>query len=543
MGAANFADTNGRSEEAKQKLTKRLSQDRMPSTQASSETWVNWDAMGEILGQPFNVSKIPLSKLEQMRRDPMISFGLMFAKIPLIRAPWYIKSSDARRAAFIDASLRRIYGRLILAYCNSFDFGYSGIVKRFEYAENLDWTYIDKSSGSPEEKPIWTDSAIKPLIWKPFVALPPRQVTPHWNSSGEFAGIDYVPTAPGAFNTNVGAMFPFERTKGRVADIPLDWALWATNEKDSVFGSLWGYPRIGYAYRYWWSYWYKFGLADRAFEKWADPPVIVRHPSDDGLNPTTGESVNYSQEALALAEKIRSGANASLPSDAVMGIDDRALNMRQWEIEQMTSETNFDALNQTFEYLDVQKLRSVMVPEQALVEGKGGSSSRNVAEIFGDLFQESQAVTMQEIDDHINRFLIPQLLEANFGPDGPTCYKVTTGFDPQDIETMRTIIGAIANKGSEQLPIDIRETLDRLGIPLVSQKEHDKILEDKAKELEAMQPPAVPATKQSAGVNKAGLYESFADLSEEDRGPVKKFLDKIFNRSDNEEEESGTAEV
>jgi hypothetical protein len=537
MGTANFSDENGRAKSGLEKLSKRLSQDRQPSTRTSSETWVNWDNMGDYLGQPFNITKIPLSKLEQMRRDPMISFGLMFAKIPLIRAPWYIKSSDPRRAAFIDNALRNIYGRLILSYCNSFDFGYSAIVKRFEYAENIDWTYIDKSGETPEEKPVWTDKTIQPLVWRPFIALPPKRVMPHWSKKGDFAGIDYVPTSYGSTSTG-GASFPFETNRGRAADIPVDWALWATNEKDSVFGSLWGYPRIGYAYRYWWSYWYKFGLADRAFEKWADPPVIVHHPTDDGLS--GGAAVNYSDEALELAEKIRSGANVSLPSDAVMTVDDRALNMRQWEITQLQTEVNFDALEQTFQYLDIAKLRSVMVPEQALVEGPSGSSSRNVAQVYGDLFQESQAVVMQEIDDHINRFMIPQLLEANFGPGGPPCTKVTTGFDPQDIETMRTVIGGIVNKegGSSSLPIDFREMLDRLGIPLISQAEHQKILDQKAEEIAKMQPPEVPAAKGSAGVSKTGLYYSNDDiinLSDEEKGIIGKFLN--FFKSNKEENE------
>jgi len=120
-----------------------------------------------------------------------------------------------------------------------------------------------------------------------------------------------------------------------------------------------------------------------------------------------------------MAEKLRSGANIAMPSTVIKGFDERQTSVREWYAEQMKSEVNFDALMKKFEYLDVLKLRSVMVPEQALVEGKGGTSSRNVAATFGDIFQESQAVLMEEIDDHINRYMIPQLLEVNFGPGGP----------------------------------------------------------------------------------------------------------------------------
>jgi len=526
---AEFAETNG-SESAKERIKKRLSQDRKPSTAASTETWVNWGAVSDLLGQPFDVSRIPISKLEAMQRDPMLNFGLMFVKVPLIRAPWYIKSSDPQRAAFIDNALRRIYGRLILAYSNSFAYGFSAIVKRFEY-DKPDWTYIDSNDLNSKEAKVWDDDTVQALVWKPFLPLNPRHVEPHWNKKGEFTGIDL------ATYSNYGSMTKaiFQTsTEGKVADIPLDWALWATNEKDSVFGSLWGYPRLGYAYRYWWSYWYLFNLADRAYERWADPPVVVYHPTEDAS--LEGELVDFAQEGLNVAEKARSGANISLPSDAVTsGIDEKAINMRHWQIEQLKAEINFSALDSIFKYLDVQKLRSMLVPEQSLMEGQGGSSSRNVAEQFGDIFQESQAVVMQEIDDMINRYMIPQLLEANFGPGGPTCTKITTGFDPQDIETMRSIISSFANK-DVTMPVDIRETLERMGVPTLSRAAFKQELENKVEEAKKLQPPVVKPTGgavKMAGVNEDGLYFKDRDqiiLVDDHTGVFKKAFDKLLRK-------------
>jgi hypothetical protein len=521
---AHFAESNG---DAKNRLKKRLSQDRRPTTQTSTDSWVNWGGMADVLGQPFDVAKIPLSKLEQMQRDPMLSFGLMFVKVPLIRAPWYIQSSDARRASFVDNALRKIYGRLILAYSNCFSFGFSGIIKRFEY-ENPDWVFIDKNDPESTEAKVW-DTDIQALTWKPFLALNPRQASPHWNAKGEFAGIDYVPAQSTFPFFNIG-----NSNTGRAADVPLDWALWATNEKDSVYGSLWGYPRLGYSYRYWWSYWYLFGLADRAFERWADPPIVVYHPNEVGID-DEGNEVNYAIEGLTVAEKFRSGANISLPGSAITsGLDDKASNMREWEINQMKSEANFNAMDTWFKYLDVQKLRSMMVPEQSLMEGQGGSSSRNVAEQFGDIFQESQAVVMQEIDDMINRYMIPQLLEANFGPGGATCKKITTGFDPADIETMRSIVGAFANKDTE-IPVDMRETLERLGVPTMSQEAYMRHLQKKAEESEKIRTQEIEAKQGNAGVTKEGLYYDEKEvivLSDDEHGGFKKWLDKVRGKGD-----------
>jgi len=519
---ASFAE-NGNGD-AQDRLRKRLTQDRRPSTRASTENWVNWSSMGSVLGQPFDVTKIPISKLEQMQRDPMLAFGLTFIKVPLIRAPWYIKSSDAQRAAFIDNALRRVYGRLILAYSNCFAFGYSGMVKRFE-ADQPDWLYVDKDNFEAGERPVW-EKGVDAIVWKPPLALNPKNAAPHWNAKGEFAGIDLEPpTGVGAFGTSG---YPLDELSsnaaGRAADIPLDWALWATNEKDSVYGSYWGYPRLGYAYRYWWSYWYKFGLSDRAFEKWADPPVIVYHPTIENMEDSDGNSIDLSAEALALAEKLRSGANATLPSDVHTSLsEDRIGTTRLWEVEQLKTEANFDALDTTFKYLDVLKLRSMMVPEQALMEGQGGSSSRNVATQFSEIFQESQAVVMEEIDDLINRYMIPQLLEVNFGSGGAKCEKVTTGFNSADVETMRSVIEAIANKHGGVPDIDVRETLAQLGIPLLSWKEREKnlaaIAEQEAAQTQAEveklkmtaalkghKPPTTLAEDGYAGVNEDGYY-------------------------------------
>lgn len=495
----NLAQQDLSERSARDRVARRLAADAGPSTAASSGMWVDWGGMADFLGQPFNVQSIPLSKLEQMRRDPMIAFGLTFVKVPLIRARWVIESEDAQRAGFIDGALRRIYGRLILAYANCFDFGYSAIVKRFERIQP-DWKYLDPKESEPVPQPVW-DSGADALVWKAFQPLNPRHASPAWSKDGEFNGIAWRK-----------AGFPqFMADKRADPDIPLERALWATNEKDSVFGSLWGYPRVGYAYRYWWAYWYRFGLADRAFERWADPPVIVYHPTEIGLDTETSLNIDFSSKGLELAESLRSGANVSMPSDAVESLDGRSSQLRRWEAQQMEVRTNFDALNESFRYLDIMKLRSMMVPEQALVEGQGGQSSRNVAAEMGDLFQESQAVVKAEIDDQINRFVIPQLLEANFGPDGPGCRIVTKGFDPADIDTMRAIIQVVGQSEPGKLPVDFRELLKDLGIPTLT-PEALKDYEDKqAEAAAATAPDALPAQPggpgaPQAGVTQQGLY-------------------------------------
>jgi hypothetical protein len=103
--------------------------------------------------------------------------------------------------------------------------------------------------------------------------------------------------------------------KEQTYKIDLAHSLWVTNEKEQNFGSIFGYPRLGYAYSYWWSYWFRWAIADRAFERKADPSVIVYHPDGEFINEDTGERMSHSEYALLMGERMRSGGVIALPSE------------------------------------------------------------------------------------------------------------------------------------------------------------------------------------------------------------------------------------
>lgn len=480
----------------------RLVSDSGPSTQTTTGRWVDWGNAEDILGQPFDNTRLPFSKLYQMRRDPMIAFGLLFAKLPLVRAPWYIKCSDARIAAFVDNALRAIYGRFIFQYSNSLDFGFAPMEKRFELLKPT-WQY--EKDG--EMIDVW-DSRAEALVWKSFSALKPDICEPWWNDDGEFDGILFRVPNESTVDFSKGNLGNQAKRRATRPDIPLEKALWATNEKDSVFGSLWGFPRVAYAYRYWWSYWYRWALADRHFEKDSDPPAVVWFPSggEDSID-ADGNEVDNSTIALALGENARSGSTIALPSEVIMGFDDKPTNTKKWGIEFLEGGGNFNAFEQTFAYLDVAKLRAVMVPEQAFLEGQGGTSSRNVAETLSDVFFSSQAVLMQEIDAHINRYMIPQLVEANFGKQAPPAEKVTRGFASQDMDTIKAIIQLFGQADPTTLEVDMREILKQLNIPLLTPQQVEQEKQKAAQEAQQSQPPQTNSSNGYAGVNQWGFYE------------------------------------
>lgn len=512
--------------EDRQNVRQRLlaTRDFGPSTRQQSGTRLQFNEQINQLGQGFDATRIPTSKLYQMRRDPMIAFALQFVKVPLIRAPWYIECEDAQIAAFVDKALRRIYGRYVLQHSLCLDFGYQAIVKRFEQAP-MEGHYLDPTDTAAPEKPIWDEGTIDPILWKPFTVLPPQDVEPKWTATGEFDGFIY------SVEREVSVGFPGQQVSDDSLKVDVLHALWATNERDSVFGSVYGYPRIGYAYRFWWSFWYNWALADRHFEKDADPPMMVRYP-DDRVIDSDGETIDHRSLALQIGEDSRSGSTVAMPSDTIMSeVDGRPTNTPKWDMKPIEGNPgNFEAFNRRFEYLDIAKLRAIMVPEQAFFEGKGGTSSRNVAGEMGDRFQESQAVLMAEIDEHLNCYVIPQLVAANFPKFAGDVRKITRGFGSEDMELAKQLITLIGQGDPSRLPVNVRDVLVGAGVPVLSPDEEQADHEKQVQRMMDQQIPTIDAgalVKQSEG-SKPPAKKSSASASVTSTGFYQQGQEKIY---------------
>lgn len=501
-----FADGPLTSEEKAKIYDDMQRKESAPSARSQSESYQFFVQQVSELGNPYDVTRIPISVLRQMERDPMLEFGLHFSRVPIMRARWHIKCERADIAAFVDRSLRRILPALITQYARSWNYGFSPIVKRFSL-EKPDWKYNDPAI-SDEEIPVWDKGPVKAMVWKTFVPLPcdPSLVNPRWSSSGEFNGIRY----------NSGNLpLPFQALEvddGNTRDIPLTHSLWATNEKHTgANGSLWGYPRVGYAYRYWWSYWFRMALYDRFFERKADPPYVVYYPSGKGSDYTdddAGNQTSMKSIALSMGDLARGGGTLAFPGDTIRGYEDRPTSIREWQIEELEVKGDMSHFVETFEYLDVMKLRALLVPEQAFLEGKGGTSSRNVASEEIDIHKEGTALRSDEIDEHINRYVIPDIVAANFPEFEGECLKETTGFNDADISTLDRVLELIGQTDASALSnVDVREVLDRMGMPLVSKAEIKRQEEAIKEELENSNPvPVEQVPGESAGVNEQGLY-------------------------------------
>lgn len=502
-----LADNEAAIKRGKQIVNRR---EQGPTLAQQTDSYRFFDQQINALGQPYDVTHIPIDVLDIMQRDPMIAFGLHFKRVPLIRANWHIKCEDARIAAFIDNALREIYPRLVAQFYRSRNFGFSPVVKRFKQ-QNPDWKFLDASI-SDNELDVWPDQDIDAVVWNNFTPLPcnPEYTIPKFKANGEFNGIEYNPKAE-----LTGVAFKTIRQDNGKDIIPVSHALWFTNERDSVDGSLWGYPSTGYVYRYWWSYWYRWALYDRFFERKSDPPYVVYYP-DGSLQGDYLEGdednvagISNQQTAISLGINAKSGGAVALPSQAYTDHEDRPGSLREWEIKELEVKGDMTHFVSSFEYLDVMKLRGLFIPEQAVMEGSKGQSSRNVASAHQDIMAQAQASDIDELDDIINKYIIPDLVAANFPQFKGEVRKITTGFTEADTETMKEFIKVIGQQDPTIVAgADVDEMLDRVGLPTLSRKDilaREKRIQNEMKKLgPTIEVEAKP--NEQAGITEEGLY-------------------------------------
>jgi hypothetical protein len=384
------------------------------------------------------------------------------------------------------------------------------------------WTFIDREAeGGAAARPVWDGGPnIPALVWEPFVPLRPESVTPVWTAGGAFNGIALsstgttgaysIPTVPIAADDVVDARPASARSSRATTSAARSTSTIASgsvNERDSQFGSIWGRSRLSYAYKYWYSYEMTLGILNRSVERKGDPTIIVTFPQ--GSSRIGNQDVPNQTIAFDIGNKARSGSVLVVPSE-VWGEDTGTSNQSpKWGITYLKAEETFDKLIAVLSYLDTMKIRSMMISELSAFEGSGGTSSRNVAAVTGERSYEAQIFTQTEWDEIINRYMIPQLADANFPElkDEPA-RKVTQAFGQDEAALAADILRSVANANPTNLPLDLPALLERFQIDALS---GDDLAASGSADLvtkaETSTPPPAPAAPNgAAGTTDTGFY-------------------------------------
>jgi len=463
-----------------------------------------------LLGE-FDPEYIGYRRLYAMRRDPMVQMGLHYLKAPLIKSQWHVECEDPQIAAGVDKIIRNVYGNYMRTGLTKFDFGYQAAIKQFVLG-NIEGTYEDEDGAVKE---IWADKNIKPVVLDKLIPLPPEFVIVNIDEkNGQFKG----------FKTTLqGMLAPTVDDKKR--QVPAEFALWWVNEFEESFRNYYGYPRTGYAFRYWWSYWFRHHMQDRHFEQDADPPLKVSYPKGNYTD-ETGTIINNREVALEIGEDLRGGATVAVPSDFYTDDMGRQVALKKWDMEFLKGGENLKAFMDSANYLDIMKLRSILIPEQALVQSPDQPSSRNVQTGYEDIFKQSLALEALENDGVYNAYVIPQILEANWGADAPEARKKTTGFDDDSMQLAVDLIKLAFQVDPNAMPINFDKLVKQANLPTYTAEEQkqreeeaqQKMLENQQAmqqagggQQEGQQPNGgPPANQQTAGdnanINASGQY-------------------------------------
>lgn len=406
----------------------------------------------------FDPTFVPMEARLKMREDVMIKLGLLYIRTPIINADFHMECSDKQVAAFADRAYRAIHVKLCTQLLTALPIGYAGIVQRF-MRDIPDWEYEDEEGA---KKKVWPEKKIKAVLWNEFEVLPPRGLEPVFAADGR---------------TFLGMRHPIigkSHGEATSVDVPATHSLWFTNDKDEVWGDWYGRPRTQSAYRYWWSYWYQWLLADRHAEMDADPPMVVRVPANELVTDPDDDTKEISaiELGMRIGNYTRDGATVVLPSDVFVDDEGKPTSTRKWDVDFLRGGENLQAFRENFAYMDVMKLRGVLLPETALIPGNSATGGRNVAGTEVQQVEKSIEMLMGEIDQLINDVLLPPLIRQNFA-DAPSVRKVTTGFRPEDLSLLKQIVTILAQVDPASLDLDIRSMLNKAGLPLQAPNQND----------------------------------------------------------------------
>ena len=203
--------------------------------------------------------------------------------------------------------------------------------------------------------------------------------------------------------------------------------------------------------------------ASRYDKKLAGSHWVVKYPPGTGT--LNGETVDNSVIAAEVLAGLKSSGSIYIPTTVADVLQEivnaEVAELYKWSIELITDsgskQSNFiDRLK----YLDALKVRGLLLPERAILEGQFGTKAE--AEAHGDMALNN----MQEIDncitDVMNKQVIDPLLMINFGPEyvGRVWLKSAPLIDTQ--------IGFLRSVYMKQSDgdIDMWSLKEKLGVPI-----------------------------------------------------------------------------
>lgn len=349
-----------------------------------------WKYLGE-----FRPDDIPLETYDKMRWDGQIQIGMSALKLPIISRTFWIECENEKIKWFVHSIIKPLWRDLLKSCMLAMDYGFAAHEKVWDIKEDF---RVTSDTERPEDKIDFRTSAI---IYKKFKSLHPMTIEMKYDDKQNFDG--------------------FYQNKNRPqleVDLPADKCFVYTHNKE--WGNIYGWSRLKAAYPYWYGYWVVKGWHERWLGRRGVPPIVVKHPpgqSQFGLNadgtPAFKDNAEIAREVVG-----------SLTPDSVITMPstenkDSIGNKSGWSIELLNDNSTAVPYIEAMDRYDAMKLRAIIVPERAITQDQSVGSYA-LAETHVWILMETLKGVISDLEDHINKYIILPLVQANFGDGSPT---------------------------------------------------------------------------------------------------------------------------
>jgi len=373
-----------------------------------------------------------IEQYKQMRKYPMCWMGLNFIKLGLPNVPPVVEcDEDENIRLIVEKQLKKIWKGMIRESLEKLDYGFKameiryekGILKYFDEKESL-----QKFEGILLKAPKGLDGeTIEILIEK---------------KDGSFRGFRQ--------NSDIDVLVKDRKS------------LLFTHVLES--GQYYGMSAQEPVY----PFWYDANLNRQFHMRWLERKGTGffkgLYPKGDTL--INGVETGNQDIILNLLDSIMEGNGVSMPSSR----DDKGNLL--WDIGFMSDEDKTDPFIARQKHIDEMILKGLVIPEKALTQGEIGA--RSSIEAFQNMFVQLKQEVLDVTVNNINKYLVPNFVELNFGKD----INVSVSAGKLD-DSSKEIAGKIVEKLLEKDKIGIQQQwlIDKTGIPL-EEKELEIPLEE-----------------------------------------------------------------
>jgi SPP1 gp7 family putative phage head morphogenesis protein len=434
-----------------------------------------WMSTGEL---PY-LSDRTIANYKKMRYHPMCTLGLNFTTLGLTEVPRVVECEDEKIKAICDVMLGRIWKRLLRDAWESLIYGF----KPFE----IRYAPGDLQYRLPDDDKVYTFNG---TLFKQPKALDAEYVRIKVDDTGMLTG------------------FKQDFSMGEVT-IKDRKCFVVTHNFES--GNYYGISALEPIYSTWYISSINMQFHTRWLERKGTGLFLGRYPvgkQDDGTDNST-----VMNEIL---DSIMEGTTIALPA----GYDDGGRPM--WDITLLDPGDKTDAFIQFHEYLDKMILRGLVIPERALTQGEVGA--RASVEAYTDIFITRKQDILDNVVDHISKYLLPHFVQLNFGDKIEV--KVSAGrIDDASKENAYNLVTKLVEK--DKIEIERKWLVEKTGIP-IEEKEAIDIIEEAQAKMGIKPGAEEPEEEENPDEEKAAPDKEKKPVEAKDKGKIKEKDDDMM---------------